>query len=64
MVQYFNENVHTVVFSIIRKEFVLPRGIVHYHSSNCIDLFINLEIKGDKCVVTISIVLYNFYIKK
>ena len=56
------KNVHNVEHAMITKEFASSRGAIHYHSLNYSDQSTSEEIGADKCLVNLSIALYNLFV--
>ena len=56
------KNVHNIVHGMITKEFASSRGAIHYHSLNYSDQSTSEEIDADKCLVNLSIALYNLFV--
>ena len=57
------KHVHNVVSTLATKEFASSRRDVHYHSLNYTDQSTSEEIDAAKCLVNLSIVLYNLFIE-
>ena len=57
------KNIHNVVDAMITKEFASSRGAIHYHSLNYTDQLSCIEIKMDKCLVTLSLSLYKLFVR-
>ena len=55
------KNIHNVNAVLISKEFASSRGSIHFHSLNHTDQSEDIEIKLDKCLVTLSISLYYLF---
>ena len=57
------QNIHNVVDDMMTKEFASSRGAIHYHSLNYTDQSTCIEIKMDKCLVTLSLSLYRLFVR-
>ena len=57
------KNIHNVEDAMITKEFTSSRGAIHYHSLNYTDQSTCIEIKMNKCLVTLSLSLYILFVR-
>ena len=56
-------NVHNAVDSMITNEFTSSRVAIHYHSLNYTDKSKCIEVRIDKCLVTLSLSLYRLFVR-
>ena len=57
------KNIHNVVDAMITKEFASSRGVIYYHSFNYTNQSTCIEIKMNKCLVTLPLSLYRLFFR-
>ena len=57
------KKIHNVVDTMMTRKFESSSGVIHYHSLNYTDQSTCIEIKRNKCLVTLSLSLYILFVR-